>query len=134
MGARAYSVALISITAALGCGGDLGEDFPSETPVDVTLTVWNRSQFELLELRVHDGTDYDLVSSLLSTPLAIEAQADVPFTSLQRVTVFRRKVGVGDVIALTTSIGLPIFEEGYKLIVFDDSFRLLEPETELTAP
>jgi hypothetical protein len=120
-GRRFLALLVLSIA---GCGGET----PSHEPVATTLTVWNRSQFELLELYVHDGDTFDGATDLLSAPLAVEASIDVAFTTGQFVTVVRKKIDVGDEISLTTAVGLDdVTSEGYTLIVFDESFRLMNP-------
>lgn len=109
------------------CGGD---GLP-HTALETVLTVWNRSQFELLELRVHDRLDYSGAANLLSAPLAVEERFDVDFVQGQYVTVIRRKVEVGETIAFTTERGVDTDEHGCTLIVFDEAFRLLRPQDDL---
>ena len=95
--------------------------------IDTTLTVRNVSQFELLEVRVHDGEDYRQAPNVLTAPLATDADVVVPFTTNQRITVFRPRVDVGEVMAMTTAEDLEVVRPGFVLLVFDDGFRLVEP-------
>ncbi len=94
--------------------------------VTTDLVVWNRSSYQLLDLRLHDGPSYNGAANLLTTPLVCEQQVTVTATTGQYVTVIRRK-NLGENIALTTAEGLPIYGAGYVLIVFDESFRLVDP-------
>jgi hypothetical protein len=109
------------VAGLTACGGDSDNNPPSDTQ-PLSVTVWNRSQFELLDVRVHDGTTYASAPNLLSEPLAIEAQRLVQVWPGYHVTVIRRKIEVGDTIALTTSRGL---DQGGTLVVFDEAFRLM---------
>jgi hypothetical protein len=123
---RACTHLLIAAAALAfaGCGALLGP------PVDTTLTLWNRAQSEVLEARVHDCPAYAGAPNLLSAPLAVEAQAGVPFHTGQCVTVLRRRVELGDPTAFTTAEGLDdVRSAGWVLIIFDASFRLMEPGT-----
>jgi hypothetical protein len=118
---------LLIAAALLGLGGCGTSELPPA--VDTTITVWNRAQIELLELRVHDGEAYASAPNLLTEPLAVEGRVDVPIRSRQRVTVLRRRVELAEPSAFTTAEGLEVFEPGYSLVVFDSSFRLMEPNT-----
>ncbi len=121
---RARRDFLIYLTLlAAGCGG--GEDRPK---IETTLTVWNRAQSELLAVIVHDGEIYDQTLSVITEPLAVEARLELDFVQGQRLTVWRRKVELADPVAYTTARGLDEVDgEGFTLIVFDQSFRLLSP-------
>ncbi|MBI3179001.1 MAG: hypothetical protein HYZ27_05030, partial [Deltaproteobacteria bacterium] len=66
--------------------GDAGDAGPSVT---TDLTVWNRSNYQLLELRIHDGPSYQEASNLLASPLVCEQQIDITATTGQYVTVIR---------------------------------------------
>ncbi len=113
---------LASAAAACNEGGTSGGPLPS------MLTVWNRSQFELLAVYVHRETDYLGTENLLAEPLPIDAVVDVALYGGQSVTVVRKKIEVGEEIALTTARGLDEVDgPGYTLMVFDDGFRLMEP-------
>lgn len=116
---------LLIAVIILGTGG-CGSQTPHEpTAFDTTITIWNRAQSELLEVRVHDGESYAGAPSLLAEPLAVEARVEVPIRSRQRVTVLRRRVELAEPSAFTTAVGLEVYEPGWALIVFDSSFRLM---------
>jgi hypothetical protein len=118
---RHHLLTLALLVAACGDG-------EGQVPVvDTTLTVLNRSQFELLELYVHELESYDEAENLLVAPLAPDAELVVDFTTYWFVTVVRLKIAVGDPIAVTTAEGLEVGAEGFTLIVFDESFRLMDP-------
>jgi hypothetical protein len=104
------------------------EDYLASLRTGITLTISNRSLFELLEVLVHDTLDYQNAPNLLQNPLPDEGQIGVPFESGQYVTVIRRRVSGGETIAFTTGRGLDVPENGYTLQVFQESFRLLPPE------
>ena len=105
-----------------------GDSPPPRDPYPMTL--WNRSQFDLLEIRLHPGLSYDDAENILDAELAPEAEISIAdFRSTDRVTVIRRKVDVGERFALTTGAGITIGSPGFTLVVFDESFRLLEPDS-----
>jgi hypothetical protein len=119
---------LLIAAALLGLGGCGGGTSSTPPPVDTTITVWNRAQSELVEVRVHGASEsYAGAPNLLAGPLAVEARAEVALRSGQRVTVLRRKVELAEPSAFTTAEGIEIYEPGFALIVFDSSFRLMEP-------
>ena len=116
MGLRHY--VLIAIAAAAGCGDDGG----SFGPVDIT--VRNRSQFELLDLRFHITPSWSEAKSELVAPLGVEETLALPFVNGSYVTAMRRKIEVGEVIAISSAEPLPTMADGDVLIVFDLSFRI----------
>lgn len=121
-GEIARLVIALGLAAALaGCDGE------GEPPFETALTVWNRGQLELLEVRVHDGFSFDEAPNLLAEPLALETSVEVPFVQMQRVTVIRQKNDFAGLLALTTAEGLDVDAPGYTLVVFDKDFRLMEP-------
>lgn len=111
-----------------GCGtGDLG--FPQP------LTLWNQSQYELLEVSVHPGPNSEGAPNLAEAGLLPGERLEVPeFMSGSFVTVVRRRVGVGDRIAVSTEEGVEVPGPGYTLVIYDTSFRLLEPDSPLNTP
>lgn len=94
----------------------------------IRLIVRNRSEFEHLELRVHNTPNYMNVPNMFQNPLLDEAEIEVPFKNNQYITVIRRRVEGGTRIAFTTGQGLNVSTNGYTLLVFQQSFRLLRPE------
>lgn len=124
----AGAVALI----CAGCGEDNlnfrpGDSGPLSPPP--SLTVSNESQFVILELKVHETSDYDASADELGGESLFERQKIVidPFLTGSYVTVIRDQVENGPRLAVTTAAGIEIDRSGYELLVFDDSFRLLDP-------
>lgn len=110
--------------ASVGCAAQ-----EPEPPVTVThLTIWNRSEFELLELYVTPDTHYAGADNHLSEPLPDEARVTVPFASGDYVTVVRRRVAGGERIAFTTAEPIEPKEDYSILLVFQESFRLEPPD------
>ena len=101
----------------------------SSTTLGGTLQIDNRSQFVLLELRIHDRPGYDEATNVLAGELALEEGIQVDFHAGQYVTAIREKVRQGDRFALTTGQPLDVPRTGARLEVFDESFRLYVPET-----
>lgn len=116
---------LVSMMLAPACGDD--KLAPPPSPIPVQLTLWNRSQFEIIDARLHGDAAYASAPNLLAEPLPVEAQIVVTADTGTYVTVIRRKVEVGDTIALTTARRLDDIEDGSTLVVFDEAFRLMPP-------
>ena len=116
--------ALVGIGLA-SCGS--GDSDPLR-PVDrdASVLVRNRSQYVLLELRIHPDTNYLRMRNLLSGELAIEG------TLLFHrdpgdwyVTVYREKYHGGPTLAFTMAEPMALRAgSGYQLDVFDESFRV----------
>lgn len=116
-------VAMTIPLLATGCGAD-----NMQRTVDVNLGVWNRSQFELLQVKVHSSAEPNPeAENRLSEPLAPGAETVLPFTSTFHLTVVRKKVEVGEPIAFTTAEPVNADTDGFTLVVFDEAFRLLAP-------
>jgi hypothetical protein len=109
----------------LGCG-DFGRSQPS-TPLQVTLTVWNKTLHDIEDLRTHREMSYAAAPNLLSENLADNTSRDIQFYSGDRVTAMRRNVDAGKLIAFTTERGLTTPTDGFVLLVFQESFRLVPP-------
>jgi hypothetical protein len=117
-----------AVTVALTAGGCASQSTEPVPLVQSTLSVWNRAQSELLELRLHGSEGYFEATNLLAAPLASETSVDVAFLQGQYVTVLRCRVADDDPMAFTTARGLhEVDGDGYTLVVFDKSFRLLGP-------
>jgi len=110
------------ILAAAACGADAGPR-PGEP---ASLVVHNRSQYALMELRLHPSPDYLKAENRLGgQPLAVEATHTVFGSGGWYLTVFREKNRGGKLLAFTTATPVVLFDDkGYKLEVFDESFRL----------
>ena len=93
------------------------------------LNLWNKSQFSLEQIYVHvDDAAYAVGSKLLDAPLGVDDWiVHREFLSGSFVTVIRKKIDVGDRIAITSAEGIDPDSPGYTLMIFDDSFRLLYP-------
>ncbi|MFC1611930.1 hypothetical protein ACFL6C_13290, partial [Myxococcota bacterium] len=69
-----------------------------------SLVIWNRSQFDLLEVRIHSKTSFEQAENTTRDGLLTEAHVLVPeFVSGSYVTAIRRRVDVGERIAVTTA-------------------------------
>jgi hypothetical protein len=97
----------------------------SVADVGGTMSIENRSQFRILELRIHAGTSYLDAPNLLSGPLEVGETISEPNDGPTYVTVIREWYSGGPPVALTTAS--PVDAGGGKLIVFDESFRLVLP-------
>jgi hypothetical protein len=108
------------LAAAAGCGAA-----EAPLPVPASLELWNRSQFELLDVRVHASPSYLEAQSLLPAPLAIDARGLLYPGDRVYLTVFREQYARGPTRAFTTAGSLGLEPgRGYRLSVFDESFRL----------
>lgn len=117
---RALILAL-SLAAALACGAE-GPTPPGQPAV---LTVTNRSQFTLLELRMHATASYAEAQNLLAVPLTINATISHRGSGQYYVTTFRERYAGGPTVALTTETPITLVDDRrYQLSVFDTSFRL----------
>lgn len=110
---------------ASGCGGDGFVD----GGVDAPLWAWNRSQFEILELYVHEGVEFEQAENLLDSPLAINDGFFIELVpAFAHLTVVRTERNLGDRYAITTEEPVALRGEGQTIVIFDTSFRLLDPE------
>lgn len=120
-------VVAVAMTTALLTSGCAGDDTLGR-PIDVNLGVWNRSQFELLEVKAHANAEpHPEGPNLLTEPLPPGTETVLPFTSTFHLTVVRKKVEVGEPIAFTTAVPVIAETDGFTLVVFDEAFRLLAP-------
>ena len=91
------------------------------------MTVTNRSQFTLLELRMHGTASYATAPNLLAVPLTINATISHRGSGEYYVTTFRERFAGGPTVALTTETPISLADDHrYQLSVFDTSFRLEE--------
>ncbi|MEE8410098.1 MAG: hypothetical protein V3T05_10855 [Myxococcota bacterium] len=113
-------------SASYGCGADELAGGKAAPPPSIELTVHNRSEFELLEIRIHSTPDYRSSDNLLLQPLAHDAQVTfVGIPNHQYLTVIRRRVEAGKRIAFTTAHRLEMKTNRQLLYVFQESFRLV---------
>ncbi len=109
--------------AAIACA-DGGPTPPGEPAV---LIVTNRSQFTLLELRLHGTASYAEAQNVLAVPLTINATVSHRGSGQYYVTTFRERYAGGPTVALTTETPVSLVDDQrYQLSVFDTSFRLEE--------
>lgn len=105
---------------AAACGADGGGP-PGPVP---SMRITNKSQFLLNELRVHGSDGYLQTMNVLPEPMEIDSEVLFYGEGQRWITVLRQKAERAEVLAFTT--GEPLFlyrNQGYRLTVFDDSFR-----------
>ncbi|MBK8011836.1 MAG: hypothetical protein IPK13_10835 [Deltaproteobacteria bacterium] len=91
------------------------------------LAIENQSQYELIELRVHSGIRYLETENLLASPLRPGDVRPLYGSGEFYVTVYRERYRLGPVYAFTTAYPIHLLDDtGYRLAVFDESFRLDE--------
>ena len=126
-----------------GCGADSNfEETPPGAGAPFRVTIWNRSQFELRAITIASeggdssssggelGGERELVS-LEDRPLAQEESLLVDgFISGATVSVVRERAAGAGLIEISSAQGLYPDADGYTIIVFDDTFRLLAPWSE----
>ena len=150
MMARAILALLVTISP-LGCA-DSGFEGARARGARHAVTIWNRSQFDILEVSLVDVPavyDDEPGASVSSKPI-IEARERVElwtsqeagalaqeeaflaeeFVSGARVAFVRERASVGDELLEVVSVeAFELGREGYILVLFDDSFRLLDPDS-----
>jgi len=109
-------ILLANISVACAQGGlDLG--------LKARITLQNHSQFQLNDLRLHDG-DPVRYNRIPGIPLAVDAELEFELDRQRYLTVVREKTRGGPQIALSTEAPLPVYRGLYSLEIFDDAFRL----------
>lgn len=124
----ALVMSLASLALA-SCASDAAEVAPASDGEVHPVTLWNRSQFAIDDIYLHEpGESYQDVEPLeLDAPLATEAKFGVSdFVSGSLITFVRARPD-GRAIAVTSSEPIYVDREGFTVVLFDDSFRLLEP-------
>lgn len=125
------------------------QDFPDETAgVPFTVTIWNRSQYEVEALTLVDvpsTDDSEQAGSLVGGgdvgTRALLVQGDAPlsyeqtmrvqgFVSGSRVSFVRERFKGGEKIEIISSQPFYPDSEGYTIVLFDDTFRLLSPDSD----
>lgn len=130
-----FLVAVITLIGVCGCGADLAENNGFGCPTRgraLPLTVENRGQFTVLELKAHEFFDgFDGAEDLLTGPLEIDEAVNLPaFPSDNYLSFVRERVGGGPRIVVVSPSSICI-EDPYSVVVlFDDSFRFLDSRHE----
>ena len=119
--------ALVVTLFFCACSSDASEfeEFPAAVEYSGPIYVWNKSQFDLLEIRTHPTGDYAHAPNQLAAPLEPDAGAmvDIPFGT--HLTALRDKVEEGALWALTTATPLVFQDSLSVLLIFDDGFRIM---------
>ncbi|MCB9655775.1 MAG: hypothetical protein H6729_16745 [Deltaproteobacteria bacterium] len=122
-----FAFVFVSAFASLflsACQGDAG---PRGRPA--FLSIENQSQYDLLELRVHAEARYLDAQNLLTSPLRPGDALALYRSGDLYVTVYRERYQLGPIYAFTTAYPVRLSDDtGYRLIVFDESFRVEEIE------
>ncbi|MEO1172467.1 MAG: hypothetical protein AAFX94_10520 [Myxococcota bacterium] len=107
------------------CGFD-DDDVPV-TPQD--LVVISRTERDVLELYFHTGEDFSVAENELSGPLATGETLRIEDVSPElRVTYVRTESDLSDRFRITSETSLNFDGPDYALELYDDGFRLLEPD------
>lgn len=118
---RALLTLGLALLANAACG-----DFGPPVPGPHLVVIENQSQFDLLELRIHDTPDYRDAPNLLSAPMPPGTETSTVMEGRAYFTVMRERARGARTIALTTLQPFDIQDASwFQLIVFDESFRLL---------
>ena len=97
---------------------------------EMSLTVWNRSQFEAHEIRIHSSADPTKAALEIDEPLPPgEYRRIDAFPSGHYLTYVRDENAFGPEIAVTTESPVCVESSGYTLVMFDSDFRLLWPDS-----
>ena len=124
MGARAWPY--WGLLLCLGCAESPAESSPREIDASLSyrgpITLWNRSQFPLDEVRVHRSAAYIGAANILTRPLASGETLVVQLPPDGRVTVIRAKVEGGRPWAISTPRPVAAQSSAFVLVVFDDGF------------
>ena len=94
-----------------------------------SLTIDNQSQYVLDEVRRHETPAYTDAPNMLSAPLAINSTVAFSAEGSWYVTVIREKNRGGEKLAFSTLNPVQMLARtGKRLLVFDDSFRVITDE------
>lgn len=106
--------------------GACGEFGPVPPPVPARVDFENQSQFELLELRVHEDLDYRGAKNLLDAPMLPGTRTSTVLLGPIYVTVFRERARGARTIAVTSDQPLDLYGGSwFELFVYDEAFRLM---------
>lgn len=127
-----FALAVLAPSLGAGCSADaqVGNNEPYDQGYVGPLTIWNRSQFDLLEVEVSDPETGEF-APVISEPLRQEESVEVwMFEEGARVAFVRERAEGGRTLRVETSQEVDVDASGYTLIIFDDTFRLLPPDHE----
>ena len=120
---RPFHCSLLAVML-LSCGGDIPR-IPTIVILPASLVIENRSQYEIQELRLHQQLEYEDAENVLDEPFVVGEKHVFHGLGSWNVTVFREKNRGGPVIAVSTLEPVALKpNEGYGLLVFDESFRV----------
>ena len=127
---------MLSLTVlASSCGpGEEGVDvqIPYESEGEVHAVVLeNQSQFVLTEIHVHTEASFGSGNSLqITSDLEPQETWEIAsFTSGDYITFVRERPD-GRAVSVTTSAPVYVDQANYRVLMFDNSFRVLLPEQE----
>lgn len=90
-----------------------------------SMLIVNDSQYQLVELRIHRSADYSTTPNMVTSAIDLSAELVYYGEGTHWVTVFREKYAMGPILAFTTATPIELMRQrGYRLHVFDESFRL----------
>lgn len=148
---RFFSIMLVFVLSCVvvsvtGCSADAANNNEQGEPAQAySLTIWNRSQFpiqslELVGVPARASADDSIVSEAVASmsvwgdgesALQMEQTFVVQdFVSGSRVSFQRERAAGAMPIEVQSVDGFVLDQEGYTLVLFDDSFRLLYPWSE----
>ncbi len=111
-------LALLGLTAC-------AEGGPPTVTLAASVVIVNESQYTLEELRVHRTPDYRSADNVLTSGLGIDEDILFYGDGEWYLTVLRERYHLGPILAFTTAQPIDLERErGYRLTVFDESFRL----------
>jgi len=94
-----------------------------------SVMIENQTQYLLTEIRIHEAASHLNAPNRLALPMEIGGELLFHGIGEYYVTVFREKHTLGPLIAFTTATPIDIAPgSGYRLLVFDQAFRLLDDE------
>jgi hypothetical protein len=148
---RFFSIVMVLVLSCAaistgGCAADIDSNNEQGEPAQAySLTIWNRSQFpikslELVGVPARLSTDGSIMTEAVdSMPVWREGEPALQmeqtfvvqgFVSGSRVSFQRERAAGAMPIEVMSVEGFVLDQDGYTLVLFDDSFRLLYPWSE----